>query len=246
MQYQDVANAIADWLRSVVSLAKVDGVVTGVSGGIDAAVCAGLCARALGAERTTAVLIQTTGNQDEHRSGLQICSCFGLEPVILDYRAAYNVLITSSPPADDMTLGNFRDRMRSAALYYIANMQNRLVVSTINKNEYLLGYFCKNGSGTSDIMPVADLYKSDVWNLGRYLGVPQEIVDKEPTGDYWPGQIDEDVIGVPYREQEPMLRLIERGQSPEQETDAYKRLRAMVERTAHKRSLPLRCVLKDV
>jgi NH3-dependent NAD+ synthetase len=71
-------------------------------------------------------------------------------------------------------------------------------------------------------------------------------VDKEPTGDYWPGQIDEDVIGVPYREQEPMLRLIERGQSPEQETDAYKRLRAMVERTAHKRSLPLRCVLKDV
>lgn len=245
MDFEAVTVNICKWIRSTVESAGASGLVIGVSGGIDAAVCAALSVRALGGEGVTPVLIQTTGNEDEHRSALEVCSRFELTPLILDYRDAYKILDEVNPPASAIVKGNFRDRLRSAALYYLGNQQNRLVISTVNKNEYLLGYFCKNGSGTTDLMPIADLYKTEIWALGKYLGVPSSVVEKVPTGDYWQGQTDEAVIGVPYADQDLILHALERNGTTMERTADYERIKHMIKSSAHKRQLPPRYVIPE-
>ena len=243
MNYEVLASKVESWIKQKNEEAKTNGVVIGISGGVDAAVCAGLVARALGPEKVTGVLIQTTGNKEEFVGGKLICEAFGIEPIVIDLQETYKSLMNALPSSTPVIEGGLRDRIRSATLYYIANLKNQIVVSTVNKNEYMLGYFCKNGSGMADIMPIADIYKSDIWNLGIHIGVPDEIIKKIPTGDFWPGQVDEDLIGVPYDEQDTILKSIESNGVVDETNDYYIKLLNMYNRSHHKRQLIQRCTI---
>lgn len=244
MDYKVIVEQIEKWINDKVNETKTKGIVLGVSGGIDAAVCTGLAAQAIGADKVTGVLIITTGNEEEYKGGKSICDKFGIDPIVVDLQQVYLDIMEVLKYSDPMAEGNFRDRLRSAVLYYIANANNKLVASTVNKNEYLLGYFCKNGSGMADIMPIADVYKGDVWNIGKYIGVPKEIIEKVPTGDYWKGQTDEEIIGVPYSVQDSLLQMIMKNIEPTEYVDYSKHLKSMNERTVHKRSVIPRCILE--
>lgn len=245
MNYKHISKTVEDWISLSINSTKTKGVVIGVSGGIDAAVAVALSVRALGPERVSCVIIQTTGNEEEFRDGLEICKAYNVVPIIIDFQKIYKDMQIILPAAGPMVEGNYRDRLRSAILYYIANLNNSLVISTVNKNEYLLGYFCKNGSGMADLMPIADIYKSDIWNLARYLGVPNHIISKQPTGDYWPGQTDEEVIGVKYSEQELYIQDIEKGSKKSISTPSFMTLLNLHNNSSHKRKTIPRCILSE-
>lgn len=107
---------------------------------------------------------------------------------------------------DDQTrLGNVMARMRMIFLYDIAKKHNALVVGTENKSESLLGYFTRFGDSASDIEPIQHLYKTQVYSLAKYLGVPKEIIDQEPTANLWEGQTDEGEFGFTYEEADQVL-----------------------------------------
>ncbi|MEW6355310.1 MAG: NAD(+) synthase [Planctomycetota bacterium] len=104
-----------------------------------------------------------------------------------------------------------KGRMRTLALYIPAELENRLVVGTTNYSEYIIGWFTKWGDSLSDISPIVDLYKTQVWEMARYLGVPEKIIHKRPSPDLVAGLFDEDGIGMPYRTLDLILAGINRG-----------------------------------
>ena len=100
---------------------------------------------------------------------------------------------------DILAIGNLKARIRMSIIYFYANSKNYLVCGTGNKSEISIGYFTKHGDGACDIEPIGDLYKTDVYELAKYLEVPQEIIDKPPRAGLWNNQTDEDEIGMTYK-----------------------------------------------
>jgi len=170
--------------------------IIGLSGGIDSAVVARLCTLALGRENVILVSIPYE-TRDEYLQSI-FCKQFN-QYFITHY------LATALDEDNRLVFGNYIARMRMATLYYYANKHNGLVIGTTNKSEWLTGYFTKYGDGGVDIEPIIGLYKTQVYQLARYLGVPQEIIDAKPTAGLWEGQTDEEELGMTYEELDKIL-----------------------------------------
>jgi NAD+ synthase len=127
---------------------------------------------------------------------------------------------------------NIKPRLRMNVLYYIAAKLSYLVAGTSNKVELSVGYFSKYGDGGVDIMPLANLLKTDVTELARHLGIPEQIITKPPSGGLWPGQTDEGEMGITYKE---LDRYLATGQAKD---EIRKKIDRMVKLSAHKRALP--------
>jgi NAD+ synthase len=223
------------------------GVVLGLSGGIDSAVAARLAVDALGADRVGAVLLPSGGRPDPlepetvaYAEGLGIAHrTVRLGPIQDAFRAAL-------PEVEDrVTRGNTTARIRMAVLYALARESQRLVLGTGNKTELLLGYFTKYGDGGVDLLPLGDLYKTQVRALAETLDVPAAIRGRAPSAGFWEGQTDEEEIGLSYSEVDRVLAGIEQ-LLPEEEIHrrtgvSAALVRSVVERVAanrHKRRLP--------
>ncbi|MEM2715772.1 MAG: NAD(+) synthase, partial [Candidatus Thermoplasmatota archaeon] len=147
---------------------------------------------------------------------------------------------------DEITLGNIKARLRMIFLYQFANSKNALVCGTSNKTELMIGYFTKYGDGASDILPIGDLYKTQVYQLARYVGIPEEILKKPPTAGLWKGQTDEKELGISYEKLDKILYGLERQKSFEEiskiaevSIEEVKRIYGMVKKTEHKRKFPV-------
>lgn len=206
-----IANHIENWLSDYAKNAGVDRFVVGVSGGIDSAVTATLCART--GIKTTLVnmpihqaqtefdrsneLINQLSNAFENVSGIEV-----------DLTSTYDTLAEAPPAAEDLSgglaLANSRARLRMTALYYVAAQRRALVVGTGNKIEdFGVGFYTKYGDGGVDLSPIADLVKSEVYAVGEFLGVPNSIQVAAPTDGLWGDERnDEDQIGASYPELE--------------------------------------------
>jgi NAD+ synthase len=143
---------------------------------------------------------------------------------------------------DRITIGNVKARARMVVLYYYANLMNRLVAGTGNKSELLTGYFTKYGDGGSDILPIGDLYKTQVKVLAERIGIPQEIIAKTPSAGLWVGQSDEAELGISYELLDKILHGLELSIAPEDisaklniDVSEVIRVRNMVTRGVHKR-----------
>jgi NAD+ synthase len=164
---------------------------------------------------------------------------FGIayEVVVLD--DVFDVFVKSLPSVGgDPSLArlaeaNIKPRLRMTALYYFANRLGYLVVGASNRSELAVGYFTKYGDGGVDIMPLGNLVKAQVRHLAKYLGVPQEIIDKPPSAGLWRGQTDESEMGLTYEELDRYLI------SGEAEKEVKDRIDFMAARSSHKRNLPL-------
>jgi NAD+ synthase len=238
---------IGAFLRAHAAVPGLTGVVVGLSGGVDSALVARLARDALGAERVLGVLLPDRGYPA------------ALEAETLDYAHSLGITTRTVPIApvteafravlpsvrDRVTLGNTAARVRMTCLYAIAREERRLVVGTGNKSELLLGYFTKYGDGGADLLPLGDLYKTDVWAIARELGVPPAIVDRPPTAGFWEGQTDEGELGLSYPDADRVLRAVEELR-PEHEVAsatgvAPEKVAAVLARVAahrHKRRLP--------
>jgi NAD+ synthase len=174
------------------------GIIVGVSGGVDSAVAAAFCCRAIGPDKVIGLSLPSHVNTPEDcRDAADLCSRLGMEhrsvsiePMLAGFKTIPGFM--ESP----YLLGNLMARVRMTVLYYYANRENRLVCGTSNKSEYLLGYCTKFGDNAADIQPILHLYKSDVYIVAKELSIPEPILRKTPSAGLWTGQSDEKEIGL--------------------------------------------------
>jgi NAD+ synthase len=223
------------------------GGVVGLSGGIDSAVVARLARDALGPERVLGVLLPDGHYPDALRTETEAFAAalgiehrtIGLGPFVEAFRRALPEV------RDRVALGNASARARMSILYALARERGRLVLGTGNKSEILLGYFTKYGDGGVDLLPLGDLYKTEVRALAEELGIPAAIRDRPPTAGFWEGQTDEGELGLPYERLDPVLRGLEQLRTEEEIRErtglGLAEIRAIEARVAqhrHKRRLP--------
>ena len=214
-----VTEQILDFIKRQVKEARADGVVFGLSGGIDSTVTAYLCKSAMNDRCVAMIMPNLEFTPDsETNDGLAVATRLDMRYKVVTINQIANLIsaenATDDSPADrpsriKKALGNLNARIRAVILYYEAQKNNYLVVGTDDKSEYLIGYFTKYGDGACDMLPLADLYKTQVLELGRFLGVPQSIIEKPPSPHLWKDHIASEEIGVDYNTVERILDTIE-------------------------------------
>lgn len=211
-------NHIVKWLKTYARSANISTFVVGISGGIDSSVVSALCART--GLKTIVVQMPIRQNRKlDNRSSLQAGWLLERHPdtvthVNLDLTAIFNAFEKKLDPVSnpesnnasqtELAYANTRSRLRMMTLYQIAQSHSGIVVGTGNKVEdFGVGFFTKYGDGGVDISPIGDCLKTEVWDMGRELGLPQEIIDAPPTDGLWADdRTDEDQLGMTYPELE--------------------------------------------
>lgn len=232
-----LADSISRWIADQIAAAGQSGAVLGLSGGLDSAVVAGLCARAVGKENVLGVIMPSHSMPQDVEHAQLTADTFGIASNLIDLTDMYDRFLALLPPGSDMANANIKPRLRMITLYHHANTLGRLVVGTGNKSEIMIGYFTKYGDGGVDLLPLASLYKYQVRELAREIGVPQVIIDRPPSAGLWEGQTDEQEMGLSYAELDPALEALESGNTSGVPAATLERVRKMVESSAHKRRL---------
>jgi NAD+ synthase len=183
--------------------------IIGVSGGLDSAVVLALCRKALGARHTSALLLPYRVSAPESRlHGEMVCAKFKVPFEVIDISPSVDAYFDRFPAGNLLQIGNKCARERMSVLYDFSVRKKALVAGTSNKSEILVGYSTQFGDSAAAFLPIGDLYKTQVFELARHLGVPEEIIVKKPSADLWPGQTDEGEIGIPYEDLDIILHLL--------------------------------------
>jgi NAD+ synthase (glutamine-hydrolysing) len=214
-----------DWLvaflREEFRLRGFDKAIVGLSGGVDSAVTATLCARALGSENVIGVRMPyRSSSQDSLTHAQEVIDRLGIEGLTLDISAAVDGYLASEADADAARRGNVMARMRMIALFDLSAKYRALPVGTGNKTERLLGYFTWHADDSPPINPLGDLFKTQVWALARHLGVPDAIISKPASADLIEGQTDESDFGISYKRADQILNWLVSGYTTA-ETEAH-------------------------
>ncbi len=190
---------LVKWMQDKVKEANAKGIIFGLSGGIDSAVMAGL-AKAAFPDTSLGVIMPCHSNEEDEQHGRLVAEKFNLEITKVDLTNTYDVFLQGVDNNLDNKLAksNIKPRLRMTTLYYYAQNLGYLVAGPTNKSEFVTGYFTKNGDSGVDIMPIGDFVKSEIYQLAKALGVPQEIIDKTPSAGLWENQSDEEEMGFSY------------------------------------------------
>ncbi|ADC68930.1 NAD+ synthetase [Methanocaldococcus sp. FS406-22] len=247
---EEIVNKITKFIKENVEEAKANGVVVGLSGGIDSSVTAYLCVKALGKDKVLGLIMpekHTNPRDIEHAK--MVAENLGIKYIISDITDILKAFgaggYVPTKEFDKMADGNLKARIRMCLLYYFANKYNLLVAGTSNKSEIYVGYGTKHGDIACDIRPIGNLFKTEVRELAKYLGVPKEIIEKPPSAGLWEGQTDEGELGIKYETLDEILKLYEKGKTPEEihketniplETIEY--VFDLIKKNEHKRTLP--------
>ena len=226
--------------------------VIGLSGGVDSAVTAFLCAQALGARNVFAIRMPyKTSSRDSLEDAQAVIDALGTQARTIDISGAVDGYLQHEPDADGRRRGNVMARTRMLVLFDQSAKYDALPVGTGNKTERMLGYFTWHADDSPPLNPLGDLFKTQVWALARHLGVPASIVDKAPSADLEAGQTDEGDLGISYARADRLLSLMLLGYSdtalgaggfPEMDIDLVRR---RVDGTHWKRHLPTTAMLSN-
>jgi NAD+ synthase len=223
MNTEKAAEYIISWLKEYAKNANIKGFVIGVSGGIDSALTSTLCAKTglplLCLEMPIHQAKKQVTRAENHISWLQV-NFKNVSKTEVNLTPVFDSLIAALPPVESeedrfMSLANTRARLRMTTLYYFAALHSYLVAGTGNKVEdFGVGFYTKYGDGGVDLSPIADLMKSEVYEIAKYLGVHQEIIEAAPTDGLWgDDRTDEDQIGATYDELEWAMSMQEQGKT---------------------------------
>jgi len=196
----DIARrVVGEFIRGQLRQAGFDRVVLGLSGGIDSALVAFLCAEAIGAERLLCVLMPYRTSSDASRADAdEVVRRLGAASETVDISPMVDAFFAADAEASPLRRGNVMARQRMTVLYDRSVTWGGLVVGTGNKTESLIGYTTLFGDSACAFNPIGDLYKSQVRQVAAAMGVPEQIIRKAPSADLWPGQTDEDEAGFSY------------------------------------------------
>ncbi|UCG01021.1 MAG: NAD+ synthase [Candidatus Heimdallarchaeota archaeon] len=241
---------IEDFIRTRVTESGTKGVIIGLSGGIDSAVVASIAVRALKPKNVlTFFLPSATTPSSDIGDVKSLCSQLGVKLTEINIQKLIDRFSEEVQEKEDSSIlrwANFKPRIRQAIFYFYANRFNYLVCGAGNKSEIMIGYFTKFGDGAVDILPIGDVYKTHVMQLGKYLNIPDCILTKAPSAGLWEGQTDEAEIGMSYLQLDNILYGLERFQTEVEVADylqipitEVKRVRSMLYQSEHKRRGPL-------
>ncbi|ALX48194.1 NAD(+) synthase [Lentibacillus amyloliquefaciens] len=236
---QKIVDEIVKWLQERVEEAGLNGLLVGVSGGLDSAVVAHLIQRAFPDNSLGVMLPLNTKLRDMDHAN-KVIERSGINDVTIDLTEPHEAMYSSiskqlkqgnafNEESDQLAGANLRARLRMSTLYTLSAHYNYLVVGTDNVSEWYTGYFTKYGDGGVDILPLLEFTKQEVREMGEFLGVHPDILGKKPSADLWEGQTDEDEMGTTYDKIDAYLKGEE---IPEEDK---KIIEDMHKRTTHKR-----------
>ena len=243
---------IVTFVKDTVTESGLQNVVLGLSGGVDSALVAALCTQAVGPSRVFPFLLPYKRSADASRTdALAVAGQLKIQAETIDITPVADAY-AGPRHLDDVRKGNVLARVRMLILFDQAKERGALVAGTGNKTETYLGYSTWYGDSACSFLPIADLYKSQVWQLAEFLKLPAGVITKAPTADLWPGQTDEEELGVEYAEVDAILHaLLDRGDTAGVLADLgidaarVKHVVDTMRRTAYKRSLPPVALLSD-
>jgi len=203
--YASITETIEKFLSEQIEKNHVKGIILGLSGGVDSAVLAYICKRKL-KEKTLAIIMPDTTitPKTETEDALKMIALTGIEYKLIDIKPIVNEYTMYLEP-NVRSRGNLRARVRTNILYYYANIKDYLVLGSSDKSEHLIGYFTKFGDGASDLAPIISLYKLQVRDIAKYLGVPENIISKKSSPHLWEEHEAEKELGASYEEIDSIL-----------------------------------------
>ena len=247
----EVEKRIRRFIKEYVENARADGVVLGLSGGIDSGTVAALSSLSVGGARVTGLMLpeKETYSSKDIEDAKFVAEKFGLKTQICDITPVLDGFYKTIPifdQADKLCKGNIKARTRMIYLYYYANKLNKIVCGSSEKSETMMGYFTKWGDVAADISPLMDLYKTQVRKLAEHIGIPPELAKKPSTPALWPNQLAETELGIKYETLDLVLYGLERFMTTEEIAQQLNVKKPLIEKVKsrwlaveHKRRLPL-------
>ncbi|MBS4240653.1 NAD+ synthase [Campylobacter vulpis] len=210
MDCEKILTKIQSFIQERVTKAKAKGVILGLSGGIDSALVATLCKRALKDEVFALLMPTKHSNKANLKDSLRLCESLNLKYKIINIEAILQAFLKESEMLDKIRTGNYAARIRMSLLYDYSAFKNYLVVGTSNKSELMLGYSTIYGDLACAFNPIGGLYKSEIYTLAKYLNLDANFLQKAPSADLWENQSDEEDLGFSYALIDEGLRALEK------------------------------------
>jgi len=252
LNLKEVHNELVEFLRESFKKAGFSKAVLGLSGGIDSALVAYLLRDALGEENVLAIMMPyKSSNPDSLNHAKLVVEDLGINSKTIEITDMIDAYFKNEKEATSLRMGNKMARERMSILFDYSSKENALVVGTSNKTEIYLGYSTQFGDSACALNPIGDLYKTNIWDLSRYLKIPNELIEKKPSADLWEGQTDEQEMGLTYKEADQVLyRMLEENKKVEEvlaegfNKDLVDNIVRRMNRSEYKRRMPLIAKIK--
>ena len=252
LNLKEVHNELVEFLRENFKKAGFSKAVLGLSGGIDSALVAYLLRDALGKENVLAIMMPyKSSNPDSLNHAKLVVEDLGINSKTIEITDMIDAYFKNEKEATSLRMGNKMARERMSILFDYSSKENALVVGTSNKTEIYLGYSTQFGDSACALNPIGDLYKTNIWDLSRYLKIPNELIEKKPSADLWEGQTDEQEMGLTYKEADQVLyRMLEENKTVEEvlaegfNKNLVDNIVRRMNRSEYKRRMPLIAKIK--
>lgn len=251
INFSETQTRICRFIKEYVENAGAEGIVLGLSGGIDSGTIAALSSLAVGGKNVSALMLPEEENfsQKDINDAKAVADQFQIETSVCDITKVTKSFYEQIPvfdPKDNLCKGNIKARTRMIYLYYYANKFNKIVCGSSDKSETMMGYFTKWGDAAADITPIMDLYKTQVRKLALHMGIQKELALKPSTPALWPSQMAETELGMKYKTLDLILFGLERFMTSQEIADQLALEKSVVEavkrrwlRNEHKRRMPI-------
>lgn len=234
-------NKIINWISLTAKKTGARGYVIGMSGGLDSSTVAVLIKIAVG-KNMLGIIMPCHSNPKDKEHAMLVAKKFDIPVREIDLTPVFDAFLKVLPGGNNIAVANLKARLRMATLYYFANQLNYLVAGSGDKSELSVGYFTKYGDGGVDVLPIGNLYKTQVYEIAKELGIPNEIIEKPPTPGLWKGQTAEGEIGIKYKDLDSILMNINNPKRIKKlNTQTVRKVKEMIKKSEHKRNLPPIC-----